>query len=272
METAILKNCRRTASIISNDPVQLLVIGKEDYQRIFMGQTKTGEEPAHLKFCRNLDFLADWPVDLLLAHPETGVCQVLLRLEITKPRLSGKRENREQLSTADKLANLTEDRHRKTTYSASRVRRVPTRRNTPAEEEKRHSIEYGTALYDFTGTAADELSFEKGDKIEITERVNDDWLRGKHKGQEGMLPRTFVELSKAESAPELQSVKKDRKPTPKAKALFDFDGEFGDELSFKTGDVIVLVERVNEEWFKGEINKRVGRFPAAFVEILTPLP
>lgn len=28
-------------------------------------------------------------------------------------------------------------------------------------------------------------------------------------------------------------MKKDRKPTPKAKALFDFDGEFGDELSFK---------------------------------------
>ena len=40
----------------------------------------------------------------------------------------------------------------------------------------------------------------------------------------------------------------------------------------QTGDVIVLVERVNEEWFKGEINKRIGRFPAAFVEILIPLP
>ena len=28
-ETAFLNNCRRTASIVSNDPVQLLVIGKE---------------------------------------------------------------------------------------------------------------------------------------------------------------------------------------------------------------------------------------------------
>ena len=57
-------------------------------------------------------------------------------------------------------------------------------------------MEYGTALYDFTGTAADELSFEKGDKIEITEIINDDWLRGKHNGREGMFPRTFVQLSK----------------------------------------------------------------------------
>lgn len=145
-DTAILKNCRRTATVVSRDPVQLLVIGKEDYQRIFMGQTKSGEEPAHLKFCRGLEFLADWPVDLLLAHPEnclfqyfrrgsvivkdsnksdwlyvivSGVCQVLLRLEITKPRFTGKLQTSAQVSTAEKLADLTENRHRKTAYSAS---------------------------------------------------------------------------------------------------------------------------------------------------------
>ena len=59
-----------------------------------------------------------------------GVCQVLLRLEITKPRLSGKLPNRRELTTADKLAHLTEDRHRKTSYSASKLRRLPTRRST----------------------------------------------------------------------------------------------------------------------------------------------
>ena len=59
-----------------------------------------------------------------------GVCQVLLRLEITKPRLPGKPPNRRELSTADKLASLTEDRHRKTSYSASKLRRLPTRRST----------------------------------------------------------------------------------------------------------------------------------------------
>lgn len=153
-ETAIMNNVRRTASVVSNDPVQLLVIGKEDYKRIFMGQTKSGEEPAHLKFCRNLDFLADWPVDLLLAHPEnclfhyfrrgtvivkdsnksdwlyvivSGVCQILLRLEISKPKLCGKKHYRysEDITAAEKLAHLTEERHRKTNYSASRLRRMP---------------------------------------------------------------------------------------------------------------------------------------------------
>ncbi|XP_078371606.1 uncharacterized protein LOC144655264 isoform X1 [Oculina patagonica] len=170
-ETAILNNCRRTASVVSNDPIQLLVIEKEDYQRIFMGQTKTGEEPAHLKFCRSLDFLADWPVDLLLANPEnclfhyfrrgtvivkdsnksdwlyiivSGVCQVLLKLEITKPRLSGKVQNREELTTADKLANLTEERHRNSSYSASKIERLPTRRNTTAAFSSSRSMERRT--------------------------------------------------------------------------------------------------------------------------------
>jgi len=170
-ETAILNNCRRTATVVSSDPVQLLVIGKEDYQRIFMGQTKTGEEPAHLKFCRSLDFLADWPVDLLLAHPEdclfhyfrrgtvivkdsnksdwlyiivSGVCQVLLRLEIIKPKLSGKLQNRQKLSTADKLADLTENRHRKTSYSASRSGRELIRRNTPAFSSSQPTCERRT--------------------------------------------------------------------------------------------------------------------------------
>lgn len=49
----------------------------------------------------------------------SGVCQVLLRLEITKPRFTGKLQTSAQVSTAEKLADLTENRHRKTAYSAS---------------------------------------------------------------------------------------------------------------------------------------------------------
>ena len=58
-----------------------------------------------------------------------------------------------------------------------------------------NSVEVGTAQYDFTGSAPDELSFVKGDKIQVTEVISDEWLRGKLDGREGMFPRTFVELS-----------------------------------------------------------------------------
>lgn len=64
------------------------------------------------------------------------------------------------------------------------------------EETKKPVVEYGTARYDFTASASDELSFRKGDRIEVTEIVSDDWLRGRFGDHEGMFPQAFVQLSK----------------------------------------------------------------------------
>lgn len=64
------------------------------------------------------------------------------------------------------------------------------------EETKKPVVEYGTARYDFTASASDELSFRKGDRIEVTEIVSDDWLRGRLGDHEGMFPQAFVQLSK----------------------------------------------------------------------------
>ncbi|EDO49748.1 predicted protein, partial [Nematostella vectensis] len=51
-DLAILKNCTRTATVVSKVPIHLLVISREDYQRIFMGRSQDGMEPSHIKFCR----------------------------------------------------------------------------------------------------------------------------------------------------------------------------------------------------------------------------
>lgn len=50
------------------------------------------------------------------------------------------------------------------------------------EEKEYYNVEYGIVLYDFIGLVVDELMFYEGDKIEIIERINDEWLRGKYKG------------------------------------------------------------------------------------------
>ena len=54
-----------------------------------------------------------------------------MRLEISKPKLCGKKHYRysEDITAAEKLAHLTEERHRKTNYSASRLRRMPKNMN-----------------------------------------------------------------------------------------------------------------------------------------------
>lgn len=49
-------------------------------------------------------------------------------------------------------------------------------------------------MYDYPGQTADDLDFCEGDRIEIVERISDDWLKGKLNGQVGMFPAAFVEV------------------------------------------------------------------------------
>lgn len=46
---------------------------------------------------------------------------------------------------------------------------------------------------------------------------------------------------------------------------FAFEGEEG-ELTFSEGDVITLMEYVNEEWGRGSLNGQTGIFPLSFIQ------
>lgn len=50
-----------------------------------------------------------------------------------------------------------------------------------------------TALHDYVSHEAGDLSFKKGDKITIIDKINKDWLEGELNGQKGMLPSAYVE-------------------------------------------------------------------------------
>lgn len=59
--------------------------------------------------------------------------------------------------------------------------------------------------------------------------------------------------------------------SPQAKALYDFEPESGDELAFKTGDIINVHEQEGE-WWKGELNGTTGIFPYNYVQLLPQQP
>ncbi|KAK4470087.1 hypothetical protein MN116_005673, partial [Schistosoma mekongi] len=58
---------------------------------------------------------------------------------------------------------------------------------------------------------------------------------------------------------------------PSCRALFDFEAENDSELPFSEGDIISLILRVDENWYKGELNGREGYFPVNYVEVINPL-
>ncbi|XP_071847453.1 uncharacterized protein [Apostichopus japonicus] len=113
-ELALLHHSRRTATVSSQGPVQLLAIGREDFFDIFMRGQGPGKEPQHIAFIRQLPFMKFWPIDKLIEKPEmclfhffkrgqvvvqdsnnsdwiyvvkSGSCQVLRQLSATKPKL-----------------------------------------------------------------------------------------------------------------------------------------------------------------------------------------
>lgn len=59
---------------------------------------------------------------------------------------------------------------------------------------------------------------------------------------------------------------------PRCLARFDYNGEDPSDLAFVEGDVIQILERIGEEWMKGELSQRKGIFPVSFVEIIEDLP
>ncbi|NXY68933.1 SH319 protein, partial [Glareola pratincola] len=129
-------------------------------------------------------------------------------------------------------------------------------------QNNRHSVEWCEALHDFTAETKDDLSFKKGDYIQILEQVDSEWYRGRLNEKEGIFPAVFVQTCSGTLSQSVGGKK------GKAKALYDFHGENEDELSFKAGDTITELESVDEDWMSGEMQGKSGIFPKNFVQIL----
>lgn len=139
---------------------------------------------------------------------------------------------------------------------------------------------HGVVLFPFTAEGPGELSISEGDQVELTERIDAAWMKGKLGGKEGIFPADFINVIVDLPPKEEAVAKKTTSPPPTAAqqvskfstALYDFDGQEG-ELSFKAGDKIKMLSRVNAEWVNGEFRGAKGIFPANFVdEIPADLP
>nr|XP_033799667.1 sorbin and SH3 domain-containing protein 2 isoform X6 [Geotrypetes seraphini] len=153
------------------------------------------------------------------------------------------------------------------------VSRSTPRARRGALDKERHTAR---AVYDFKAQTSKELSFKKGDTVYILRQIDQNWYEGEHHGRVGIFPISYVE--KLGSAEKVQPA---RPPPPaqvreigEAIAKYHFTADTNVELSLRKGDRVMLLKRVDQNWYEGKIpgTNRQGIFPVSYVEVIKRSP
>lgn len=141
--------------------------------------------------------------------------------------------------------------------------------------------------YEADPSADDEISLAAGEKVTHIEKVDSDWWLGTNAaGDFGLFPAEYVRVisgnDRDDSPPPPAPPSRPRQPEPEpeeeeaqeelgggaAIAEFDYVAADDDELGFREGDKITNIDFASDDWWSGEVNGRVGLFPANHVKLL----
>ncbi|GLD56084.1 sorbin and SH3 domain-containing protein 1 isoform X1 [Lates japonicus] len=143
---------------------------------------------------------------------------------------------------------------------------------TDNTDKRKSGIERTPAMarFDFRAETLKELPFQKGDIVYIIRQVDQNWFEGEHHGRVGIFPRSYVELlPPTEKAQPKKCAPVQVLEYGEAVARFNFTGDTVVEMSFRKGERITLIRRVDENWYEGKISgtNRQGIFPVTYVEV-----
>nr|XP_019591659.1 PREDICTED: sorbin and SH3 domain-containing protein 2 isoform X20 [Rhinolophus sinicus] len=170
----------------------------------------------------------------------------------------------------ERALNL-QDRESPRSYSSTLTdlgRSAPRERRGTPEKEKFPA----KAVYDFKAQTSKELSFKKGDTVYILRKIDQNWYEGEYRGRVGIFPISYVEkLTPPEKS-------QPARPPPPAQpgeigeaiAKYNFNADTNVELSLRKGDRVILLKRVDQNWYEGKIpgTNRQGIFPVSYVEVV----
>ncbi|OQR69526.1 SH3 domain-containing RING finger protein 3-like [Tropilaelaps mercedesae] len=135
------------------------------------------------------------------------------------------------------------------------------------------------AIYPYESSNVSDLSFQKGDLINLIKRIDVNWYQGELKGKVGYVPASYITV--VTLGPLATALSSQGGPLGHsgqamgqalAKALYDFQitdksSEEKECLTFSRGEIIAVLRRVDENWAEGRVGDRQGIFPISFVEM-----
>ncbi|KAF7659587.1 hypothetical protein LDENG_00296410 [Lucifuga dentata] len=157
-------------------------------------------------------------------------------------------------------------------YSTMDGHHTPQSRRATPDREKQPA----RAIYDFKAQTAKELTFKKGDAVNIIRQIDSNWYEGEHRGRVGIFPISYVE--RMPSSEKQQPI---RPPPPahvreigEAVARYNFNADTNVELSLRKGERVIVIRQVDQNWYEGKIpdTTKQGIFPVSYVDIVKRSP
>ncbi|XP_057373684.1 intersectin-1-like isoform X2 [Daphnia carinata] len=160
--------------------------------------------------------------------------------------------------------------------------------------------EIATVIAPYSATSSEQLSLQRGQLIMIRKKSASGWWEGElqakgRKRQLGWFPASYVKVlsssggsSRTTPVPtEMDDEMPPIVPTQTAitaafevnntptldqvVALFPYTAQNEDELSFLQGDVLIILDREDPAWWRGELKGQTGLFPSNYVEVMGSL-
>ncbi|XP_048357579.1 SH3 domain-containing protein 21 [Sphaerodactylus townsendi] len=138
-------------------------------------------------------------------------------------------------------------------------------------------------LVDFEGQLSDELKIKAGDIIcKVHAGAEEGWLQGELEGRTGFFPQQFAQEIPASlradgsqrcprSIRTVHAVKKQPKQRW-CQVTFPYSPAKEDELALCPGELVQILEEIEDGWCLGKKSGQLGAFPSNFVQELGSLP
>ncbi|XP_072535859.1 SH3 domain-containing protein 21 [Salminus brasiliensis] len=136
-------------------------------------------------------------------------------------------------------------------------------------------------LIDFEATLGDELSMQAGDVIKNVKVASEDgWLEGELRGKRGIFPSNFVKEVPVhligDSKREPRSMRTSKMPLKdqcrKCEVTYAYTPVHEDELELVIGETVEILREIEDGWWMGKKNNKIGAFPSNFVKEIFVLP
>lgn len=115
---------------------------------------------------------------------------------------------------------------------------------------------YVRVIYQYNATNPDELSANEGDVIKVTGQYNEHWYYGELNNKQGLFPVTYTTQICSDLQHEIFIVSE------------TYHATNPEQLSLTRGQKVKIIEEVNNDWWRGDIDGRIGIFPVSYVEKL----